>query len=99
MKPMLWCRNETDAVRRISKANAQVRNEFITNLAAAVLIPHAPPGGKTETLARSVKERGIPLFTFNDDANIGLLRLGAQQFNTSSIQLILGETQEGESNG
>jgi hypothetical protein len=69
-----------DDVRRTTKAHAQTRNEFIVAHAAAVLIPHASPGGKAEAIARTVLERGQPLFTFDDAENNGLLQRGATRF-------------------
>lgn len=73
-------------VGRTTKATAQKRNEFIAALAAAVLIPHASPGGKAEAIARTVLQRGKPLFTFDDDENKGLLLLGARPFDKEAIE-------------
>ena len=53
---------------------------------SAALIPHASPGGKAETDARSVLSRGQPLFTFDDDENRGLLDLGARPYNINEIK-------------
>ena len=76
-----------DDVPRITNANAQVRNEFVARLAAAVLIPHASPGGKAEAVARSVLQRGQPLFTFDDPENKELLELGARPYDREAISL------------
>jgi predicted Rossmann fold nucleotide-binding protein DprA/Smf involved in DNA uptake len=72
-------------VRRTTKAQAQTRNEFVAALAAVVLVPHASPGGKAEAVARAVLQRGQPLFTFEDDANSGLLERGARRYNIDDI--------------
>lgn len=69
-----------DGVRRITKAHAHCRNEFIAAHATAVLIPHASPGGKAEAIARTVLEHGKTLFTFEDERNQYLLQLGATRF-------------------
>ncbi len=69
-----------DDVRRTTKAHAQARNEFIVAHAAAVLIPHASPGGKAEAVARSALDRGKRLFTFDDEENQGLIQAGAAPF-------------------
>jgi len=74
------------AAKRTNKANAQARNEFVATLATAVLVPHASPGGKADAVARQVLERGHPLFTFEDEENAGLLRLGARAFSISYIK-------------
>ena len=75
-----------DTVTRTTQAQAETRNEFIAALAHAVLIPHASPGGKAEVIARHVLERGQPLFTFDDEANAGLLKLGARPYNIDEIR-------------
>ncbi len=72
--------------KRITKANAQARNEFVGGLSTAVLIPTASPGGNAEAAARRVLERGQPLFTFDDDANSNLLRLGARPYGIDDIE-------------
>jgi hypothetical protein len=74
-----------DDIRRITKAHAQTRNEFVAARATAVLIPHASPGGKAEVIARNVLERTKPLFTFDDEENKDLLQLGARAFDMDAI--------------
>lgn len=73
------------AVTRTTGAQAQVRNEFIAALCHAVLIPHAVPGGKAESLARQIVDGGQPLFTFEDDENTEFLQLGAQPYRIDWI--------------
>jgi predicted Rossmann fold nucleotide-binding protein DprA/Smf involved in DNA uptake len=72
-------------VRRTTKARAEARNEFLAALAIGVLIPHASPGGKAEAAARHARERGQPLFTFEDDENAGLLALGARPYRLEAV--------------
>jgi predicted Rossmann fold nucleotide-binding protein DprA/Smf involved in DNA uptake len=71
---------EPDA-KRTSRANAQARNDLVSRLATAVLIPHASPGGKAEALARVIVDRGQSLFTFEDEENDQLTQLGATSFS------------------
>ncbi|MBX7106878.1 MAG: hypothetical protein K1X57_22600 [Gemmataceae bacterium] len=71
-------------VRRTTKALAQARNEFIVTHAAAVLIPHASPGGQAEATARTVLDRGKPLITFEDEENQSLLQWGATRFSIAA---------------
>lgn len=84
-----------DDVRRTTKANAQTRNEFIVALAVAVLIPHASPGGMAETIARNVRGKGTPLFTFDDEENEGLLQLGARPFGLEATKLLTANLRQG----
>ena len=78
-----------DSVRRTTKVAAQARNEFVAGYATAVLIPHASPAGKAEAIARNVRERRRPLFTFDDNANENLHQLGAQGYNLEAIRRVL----------
>ncbi len=80
-----------DDVCRTTKAHAQARNEFIVAHAAAVLIPHASPGGKAEAIARAVLECAMPLFTFDNDEDKNILQLGARPFDMDAIKLHLTE--------
>jgi predicted Rossmann fold nucleotide-binding protein DprA/Smf involved in DNA uptake len=76
------------ARKRTTKEQAQTRNEFVAKLAAAVLVPHASPGGKAEAVARQVLKCGKPLFTFDDDANGGLLKLGIRAYCIDEMNFI-----------
>ena len=73
-------------VRRTTALQAQSRNEFVAALSAAVLIPHASPGGKAEVTAQNVVKRGHPLFTFDEECNTGLVRRGARPYDMSEIK-------------
>jgi hypothetical protein len=87
-----------DNVRRTATAQAQTRNEFVAALAAAVLIPHASPGGKAEIIARYVLERQQPLFTFEDEENNSLLELGARPYNIDEIKSLVAAERPAEPN-
>lgn len=80
-----------DSVRRTTKAQSQIRNEFVVALAAAVLIPHASPGGKAEAIAREVLKTGKPLFTFDDPENETLLKLGARPYSIEEIRQLMSD--------
>jgi len=68
-----------------TKGRAEARNEFVAALSDVILIPHASRGGKSETVARHILNRGQPLFTFEDDQNAGLLKLGAVPYDIRQI--------------
>jgi len=82
-----------DDVRRTTKAQAEGRNELVAAMAAAVLIPHASEGGKTEAIARSVADRGQPLFTFPGDENSNLTRIGASAYDLAGVKHYLDRDQ------
>ena len=66
------------SVKRATAKLAAERNDFVIRLASRVLIAHAAPGGKSETLARTVVQLGKDLLTLDNPANMNLMALGAQ---------------------
>ena len=64
--------------RRATSERAAFRNECVAAIADRVLIVYAAPGGKTEALARKVRAWGKPLLCLEDEANAGLVSLGAE---------------------
>lgn len=69
-----------DEMRRTTMASALKRNEFIAALANAILIPHATPGGRAETLASKLAATGKALYTFEDAENHALMTIGAKPY-------------------
>lgn len=72
-------------VRRATAQTAVARNRFVAALAAAVLVVHAAPGGKTEALCREVAGWGRPLAALADPANAGLAALGARALRVEEV--------------
>ncbi|MFA5044008.1 MAG: DNA-processing protein DprA [Kiritimatiellia bacterium] len=65
-------------VRRVTAETAMIRNRVVADMAAAVLIAHAAPGSKMETLCRELLAVGKPLYTFGNPANAALIQAGAR---------------------
>ncbi len=63
---------------RITGELAEQRNHFAATLADEVLVPHANPGGKAETLCHKIVSWGKPLLTFDHHDNANLIALGAK---------------------
>ena len=63
---------------RTTAATAEARNRHILTLCGAILIAHAAPNGKTESLARDAAALGLPLLTLKSPANANLIALGAE---------------------
>ena len=63
---------------RTTVATSEARNRHILTLCGSVLITHAAPGGKTESLAREAAALGLRLLTLNSPANANLIALGAE---------------------
>jgi hypothetical protein len=61
------------------------RNELVAALADAVLVPYAAAGGKAESTAKNILARGQPLFTFADENNAHLIRVGARRYELGSV--------------
>ena len=69
--------------RRMTSTLAQKRNQFVAALADAIFIAYAAPESKTELLAKQVITVGKPLLTFSSKENEHLIRLGAQNIESS----------------
>jgi predicted Rossmann fold nucleotide-binding protein DprA/Smf involved in DNA uptake len=63
--------------RQTTARTAEERNRHILARAASVLIAHASPGGKTESLAAKAIAMGLPVFTLSSPANANLVGMGA----------------------
>lgn len=72
-----------ETVRRATRQTAAVRNRFVCDRAAAVLIAYAHPGSSTEALAHELLAAGKPVFTIDHAANAGLVELGARVYAAS----------------
>lgn len=64
-------------VRRPTAALAAKRNAHVATLANRLLIAHAEPDSKTETLCRDALTQGKPVFTLDSPDNACLIELGA----------------------
>lgn len=83
------------AVGRPTSAQAQTRNELIAALSVAVFVPYASPGGKTETIARSIVQRGQVLFTLEDTTNTWMVDLGARLYELDVLREVLETSGKG----
>ena len=64
-------------VRQTTARTAEQRNRHIITRATTVLIAHASPGGKTESLAAEAIAMGLPVFTLPSPGNANLIGMGA----------------------
>jgi predicted Rossmann fold nucleotide-binding protein DprA/Smf involved in DNA uptake len=67
-----------DKLRQPTTQTALVRNRLVAELAAVVVVAHAAPGSKSETLCRELLAAGKPLYTFDAPAHAALLQAGAR---------------------
>lgn len=70
--------------RRATAANALYRNQFVCALANHIFVPYASPAGKTFELCRDLLLKGKSLYTFPDESNESLLKLGAKPLSSVS---------------
>lgn len=66
-----------DKVRRVTAKTAMIRNRVVADMAAAVIVAHAAPGSKMETLCRDIAV-DKPLYTFDHPANAAIIQAGAR---------------------
>lgn len=74
--------------KRATGRLAELRNRLVAGLADKVLILHATPSSKTESLCREIAGHR-PLLTLESDSNANLFRLGAQPIKATDIQNVL----------
>lgn len=67
-----------DTVRHMTEETATARNRLVADLAEAVVIAHATPGGKMAALQEYAQSKRKPVYTFADPANAHLLNAGAK---------------------
>jgi len=63
---------------RMSRALATARNELVDQLAAALLVPYAAPGGATEQLVERTLLAGKDVLTIADPSNSHIVTAGAR---------------------
>lgn len=73
-------------VKRVTKVTAQIRNEFVASLSAALLVPHASTNGKVESTALGSVKLGKKVFTLDDQENGTLLDAGATLYSLGEIE-------------
>lgn len=66
-----------EKLRRATADLAQIRNKFVTAIAAAIFIAHATEGSKSEKLSREVLVWSKPVLTLPAPENARLIALGA----------------------
>lgn len=71
--------------RRATAALAEQRNRFVASLARDILIVHASPGGKLESLALELLSKGRRVFVLTGPADIQLCRQGAIAVSIESL--------------
>ena len=71
--------------RRTTAALAEARNRFVARVAAAALVVHAAPGGRTEAWCREIVGTGKPLWPIDDAANAPLVALGARAVRIDAL--------------
>lgn len=67
-----------DTVRHATAKTGIARNRLVADMAAVVVVAHAAPGSKSETLSRELLAAGRPLYTFDHPANAVLIQAGAR---------------------
>lgn len=72
-------------VRRATAELARQRNRFVAELAAALLVAYASPGGETEALALEALAAGKPVLVFDSPHNRPLMDGGARPVTAATV--------------
>lgn len=75
----------TGSEHRVTARLAAERNRLAAALAQRIFIAHAAPGSKTEQLCREVKGWGKPVYTFEHEANVRLIEIGARPVGANEM--------------
>ncbi|MFZ2658573.1 MAG: DNA-processing protein DprA [Victivallales bacterium] len=67
-----------ETVKHITEETAMIRNRLVADMASAIVVAHASPGSKMESLCRDLLSKGKNLFTFAHPANASLIKSGAK---------------------
>jgi len=81
-----------DTVTHITKETAMQSNRVAAELASAVVVAHAAPGGKMEDLCRDLLAAGKPLFTFDHPDNAKILHQGAKPVDSPDFETFLAKS-------
>jgi predicted Rossmann fold nucleotide-binding protein DprA/Smf involved in DNA uptake len=73
-----------DTVRHITTQTATTRNRLVVEMASVVVVAHAAPSSKMETLCRVILAAGKPIYTFDHPTNASLIDAGAVRIDDST---------------
>lgn len=79
-----------DKIRRPTAALAAQRNARVAALADRLLIAHAEPGGKIESICRTALAQRKPVFTLESPENEHLVALGAVPVPANKSSMLIG---------
>jgi len=75
----------SDKRQQVEAKTAMIRNRVVADMAAAVIVAHAAPGSKMESLCHELIAAGKPVYTFDHPANVALLQAGARPIQNLDI--------------
>ena len=75
----------SDKCQQVEAKTAMIRNRVVADMAAAVIVAHAAPGSKMESLCHELIAAGKPVYTFDHPANVALLQAGARPIQDLDI--------------
>jgi len=80
-----------DEVRRTTSSQAIIRNDWVSSLSEAILVPHAAKNGKTWVSVRRAIDSDQKVFTFEDEANCDLISSGAKAYRNDQLDFLIQE--------
>lgn len=84
-----------EAQSHVTRANSAARNRQVADLADALFIPYASPGGMVEEICREAIGSGKPIMTFDGDPGAPLQAIGAKAIPLSGVAVLLGSVPQG----
>jgi predicted Rossmann fold nucleotide-binding protein DprA/Smf involved in DNA uptake len=78
-----------EEARRMTSAQAMIRNDMVAALSTALIVPHASREGRAMTVVHHALDFGCQVFTFADAANTDLIAAGAKVLRNAEIPVLL----------
>lgn len=72
----------------ITRASSAARNKQVAELADALFVPYASPGGMVESICRDAALSGKQIFTFDGDPGASLRAIGAKAISPRGVREI-----------
>lgn len=74
-----------EEARRMTSAQAMIRNDVVAALSTALIVPHASRQGRTMAAVRHALGYGCQVLTFADEANADLIAAGAEMLRDAQM--------------
>ncbi|MBW2336972.1 MAG: hypothetical protein JRF47_09495 [Deltaproteobacteria bacterium] len=72
--------------KRVTASLSEQRNRIVAMLARDAFLPYAAPGSRSENLCKDIIGSGKQILTFQDEANLSLIAMGAKPIKVEDLK-------------